>query len=348
VDGAGGAVWSEADLPAWAPPEVIAQRLSRLIWNAEPDDAVRGALAGIMLTRVSVEQVARQMLSDDRARAGIAAFYRWWLFHDIERSPDSGPLAVALALEAPTLGAHLTLDVDGTFADLLTVPYTFVNEALASRYGMQGVFGPEMRQAPYPAGEPRIGLLTGAGILTFYSSLANPSWPAKRSWMVTDSLLCWPVIRSFLPSLELDTSRSIRQQMLDATASPACEGCHKLLNSPGFAYIGFDSFGSWHPESGAAENETRGWIPAEIMADAPTFDGPFELAHLLATRDEPRRCFVRQWLQYSTDRSQLVGSEIADQDRPSVEVALSGFAASGFRLRDLISAVAGTNVFLRP
>jgi Protein of unknown function (DUF1588)/Protein of unknown function (DUF1592)/Protein of unknown function (DUF1585) len=348
-------VFAEPD-PEFASPEVVASRLTRMIWNVDADPGVVASLQeGVSRQRVG--ELATRMLADPRAREGIVTFYRWWLLFDSVTRPvdtaDAAPsegvdaLNLALRAEAPALGSYLTLDTEGTFIDLLTVPYTFMNEALAEVYGVSGVEGSEMRRVPYPAGEPRIGLLTGAGILSFFSSLVNPSWPAKRSWMITDPLLCTPVIQSFLPVYEPDVTRSIREQMLATTAQESCMGCHKILNSPGFAFIGFDSNGRWHPEPGAAPNEVEGWIPEEIMPDAPRFNGPAGLSRLLAERDESRRCFVRQWMQFARKRDEPIRSKPDAEDLVSIELTLQAFTASGLRLSSLIVAVTQSNAFLR-
>jgi len=345
VGGNDGPAMVEPELTTLPTPEVLARRLSQLIWNAEPDSSVSEGLRASPLTRDVVARVADQMLNDVRAREGVAAFYRHWLLFEFKQPQE--PLGISLQREAPTLGTYLTLDASGTFPQLLTAPFTFVDETLAGHYGISGITGSEMQKADYPAGEPRVGIMSGAGVLAQFSSLGPISWPAKRSWLVTDPLLCTPTGRSFLTMPYLDPGRSIRQQMIDFTAASSCVECHKILNSPGFAFIGFDSLGRWHPEAGAAPNETQGWIPDVIMPDAPTFDGPASLATLLAGRDETRRCFVRQWLQYAVDRSVIVDSKIAPLDAPSVEVALRAFAATGYNLRALIVTITRTNSFLR-
>ncbi len=257
----------EEESTTFAAPEALALRLARLIWNGEPDPGLASRLAS-PLTRDAVSRLADDMLSDPRARDGLAAFYRWWLQYDLRMPTDA--LDVSLQREAPALGTYLTLEADATFADLLSVPFTFVDETLAQHYGMSGVVGAEPRQSPYPIGEPRLGLFTGAGVLAHFSSLVNPSWPAKRGWLVTDPLLCTPVIRSLLPTITPDPARSLREQMIEVTQNPTCTACHKVLNSPGFAFIGFDWKGLWRPLPGAAPNETQGWIPAGIMAEAST------------------------------------------------------------------------------
>src|SRR5205814_7732101 len=121
-------------------------------------------------------------------------------------------------------------------------------------------------------------------VLTLFASLADPSWPATRAGLVLGPLLCNAIVPPPLLKPRPDPARSIRQQMIELTAPDGCMVCHKLLNGPGFAFIGFDSFGRWHPEAGFGPGETAGWMPEEIMPGAPDFENLSELAHLLARR----------------------------------------------------------------
>jgi hypothetical protein len=188
-------------------------------------------------------------------------------------------------------------------------------------------------------------LLSGAGLLTVFSSLASPSWPAKRGWVITDQLLCTIPIRSFLPMSPPDPSRSIREQMIVATAADTCMACHKILNSPGFALIGFDSFGRWRPEAGHGPGETAGWIPRQIMADEPHFEGPEQLARLLASREEGPRCLTRHWLQFAVDRETPAQGPAPDPMRRSLDEAYQAFAGARFQLRALVLAIVRTKAF---
>ena len=253
-----------------------------------------------------------------------------------------------MAEEAPALGVHLTLEAAGTLPELLTSPFTFADERLARHYGLTGVTGPELRKVSYPPGEPRSGLLAGAGVLSVFSSLSNPSWPAKRGWLVTDQLLCTTIARTFLPPVTPDPQRSLREQMITMTAPGNCMGCHRILNSPGFGLIGFDSFGRWRPEPVHQPGETAGSIPAQIMPDEPSFAGARELAALLSARREVSRCFTRQWLQYALDRGGVVRGPVPPAWVASLDRVVARFEASGLSLRELILAVTASDAFLGP
>jgi hypothetical protein len=342
-----------AEVYVIASADVVAARLARFLWAGIADADLTARLGGAPLTPARVSAVADQMLSDARSKNGISAFFRWWLLLEslvtLEKEDPGNVLDAALresmTREAPALGAHLTIETRGTFADLLMAPFTFVDERLARHYGIPGVSGTEMRRMPYPGGQSRIGMLTGAGLLALFSSLSSPSWPAKRSWLITDPLLCSVPIRSFLPPPPLDPNRSIREQMIAVTKDGTCMGCHKLLNSPGFAFIGFDSFGRWRPEPGHGPNETAGWIPKEIMADEPKFEGPEQLARLLASRDEGPRCLTRHWMQYAVDPKTPAVGPAPEGMQQSLAEAYEAFARSGFELRQLVLAIVRTRAF---
>jgi hypothetical protein len=341
---------------AMATPAVLGRRLARFLWAQEEDASTVRSLEEGPPTPDGVARVAESMLLDARARRGVVGFYKWWLLLDVlptlDKEDPDGVLDPAMRRsmmeEAPALGTFLTLDTEGTLTDLLTADFTFVDERLARHYGMEGVAGTDFRKVAYPGGQPRVGLVSGAGVLSVFASLSTPSWPVKRGWLVTDQLLCTPVIRSFLPPSTPDPNRSLREQMIEVTSAGSCMACHRILNSPGFALIGFDSFGRWRPEPGHGPGETAGWIPEEIMPDAPKFEGIAQLAALLASRSETRRCFVRQWLQFAVDRATVVRSEVPQPLAASIAEASAAFERSGLSLRSLIIAITRTEAFTRP
>jgi hypothetical protein len=340
----------------FAAPETLAARLARFLWDADAADAsVVDSLKSTPLSSGLIHDVAVRMLDDPRARGGVAAFYRWWLQVDrlppLEKvDPDNvldPDLRASMTREAPALGVGLTLDAPGTFQDLLTADFTYVDERLARHYGMSDVTGPDVRRVAYPAEQHRVGVLGGAGVLALFASLGNPSWPAKRGRLVIGPMLCAPVPSASVLEPPPHPARSLRQQMIDMTASSGCMMCHKYLNSPGFAFTEFDSFGRWRPGAGFSPEDTAGWIPEDLMPDAPRFENLSELAHLLVARDESRRCFVRQWLQFAVDRSHEVSAAIPEPEHTSVDQAFAEATSSGFGLRSLVTAIARTDAFVR-
>jgi hypothetical protein len=334
----------------YAPPALLARRLAKFLWDLDqPPPELLTELQRTPLDGARLALIADAMLSDPRADSGVRAFFRWWL--NPGRPLDAGPgdlftPAGAALEEAPAVGTHVTLEMHGTYEDLLTAPFTFVNEALAADYGITNVDGEHMRRVPYPAEQNRFGLLTGAGLMRRYSTLeAEHSWPAPRSWLVVDAILCRIVDRAPLIEAQPDPNKSIRQQMLDFTNSEGCLSCHHLLNSPGFAFIGFDTHGRWHPTPGHGAGETEGWIPAELLEDEPHFEGPESLARLLIARPRATQCLTSAWLQYATEATVRPTLPVRDAHASSFSPAYAAFEKAAFRLRDLPIAIVQTRAF---
>src|SRR5579859_580665 len=83
--GAGGGDASTAtNPPALAiPAREAVTRLAKLLWQAAPDASLlQIADGGTLKTPADVKKLALQMLQDARARVGVGAFYRSWLWLD--------------------------------------------------------------------------------------------------------------------------------------------------------------------------------------------------------------------------------------------------------------------------
>src|SRR5437016_2279411 len=68
--------------------------------------------------------------------------------------------------------------------DLLGADYTFLNEKLASHYGIEGVTGPGFRRVTLPPGSHRGGLLTHGSILMLTSHTTKTSPVLRGKWIL--------------------------------------------------------------------------------------------------------------------------------------------------------------------
>src|SRR5262249_3878355 len=123
--------------------------------------------------------------------------------------------------------------------DLLDADFTFVNERLAKHYGIPNIYGPDFRCVPAP-GDARRGLL-GHGSLLLVTSNANRTSPVIRGKWILENLLgsAAPVPPPDVPPLEENPSAgagaSVRERIERHRASPACSGCHKIMDPIGLA-----------------------------------------------------------------------------------------------------------------
>ena len=138
---------------------------------------------------------------------------------------------------------------DRSVLELLTADYTFVNERLARHYGIPNVYGTQFRRVPVTS-DARRGLLGHGSILTV-TSQPNRTSPVLRGKWILDNLLGTPppppppIVPPLKENSERERPLTMREQMEEHRANPACASCHKLMDPLGFALENFDGVGAW-------------------------------------------------------------------------------------------------------
>ena len=147
----------------------------------------------------------------------------------------------------------------------MTADYTFVNERLARHYGIPNVYGSQFRRVTL-TDEARKGLL-GKGSVLMVTSHADRTSPVVRGKWILENLLgaTVPPPPPDVPPLkereEDQRPRSMREQMAEHRANPACAACHKVMDPVGFALENFDAVGTWRlREAGKADRRERGTV----------------------------------------------------------------------------------------
>ena len=331
---------------------VAVTSLARLLWQTAPDAALLAmADSGAVSTTEDLRQLALRMLTDDRAQSGVGAFFRWWLDLDaiaaVTKDPAWFPqfnaaLATAMASEPETFGVSVTLDGDGLFSTLLTAPYTFMNDALAGVYGIDGITGTALRRV---ALDPtlRQGLLTQPGFMALNAHL-NETAPTERGRFVLNKFLCTnvpaPPASEGMPVVRSPTNPATTRSLVTAaTSSAVCVSCHRIMDSVGFGFEHYDAIGSYRSSELGLPIDTTGAVTVLASGNA-TFDGAPQLAGILAVAPEARDCISRMWVEYA------IGRALTTEDVAAVTDAERWFAAAGYNLRDLIAGGVQTDLFL--
>jgi hypothetical protein len=326
-----------------------------VLWNQLPDDGLLElATSDGLSTRPAFEALVRRMLADPRAHAGVAAFYRWWLDLDtlatLKKDPTLFPeftpeLAADMARETEAFGAFVTLDLNGSFATLMTAPFSLIDARLAAIYGVAGVAGNELQRVDLPAGQ-RAGLLTQPALQAL-GSLATRNSPSHRGGLLFKKLYCEvvPFAPPGVPPLGQPPGETLRQTLQIDTGEVFCAACHAVLDPPGLAFEGFDAIGRPRTtDNGGLVDTTNLKIDSPRTDSVPPaiVNGPVELARLLATDPAAEACMAKQWLTFA------LGRGLTTTDDPSVDAIAASFAASGFSLRELIVDVLTSDAFLKP
>ncbi len=325
----------------------MASRLSFFIWSSIPDDELLNLAIQGKLQNVSVlEQQVRRMLKDDRAKALATNFAGQWLFlrnvkghtPDADVYPDfDHNLREALQRETEMLFESVVLE-DKSVTTLLNADYTFINERLAKHYNIPNVYGMQFRRVAV-TDEARKGLL-GHGSILALTSQNNRTSPVLRGKYVLTNILGTPPPPppdNVPPLEETQIKGSMRDRMEAHRKSPACAGCHKLMDPIGLALENFDGIGRWR----LADNGVR-IDAASQLADGSNVDGPAALRKAILRRPEMfARNMTEMLLTYA------LGHGVEYDDMPYVRAVLRESGRTDYTFSSLVLGIVKSPPFQR-
>jgi hypothetical protein len=293
----------------------LATRLSYALWSTMPDEELsRAADEGRLQADGELLAQFERMIAHPRASALARDFAGQWLeFRDLpshEVEPRAFPEVSAELLTAMQREAELFF---GDFIassrsprELMTARFTYVNPLLARHYDLAvppGASESEFWKADTSA-VPRSGLLTLGALLTT-TSLSSRTSPVKRGEFVLGRILCSeiPPPPPEVTGLDandqttVETNLTLRQRMEQHRSSPACMGCHTLMDPIGFGLENYDAVGGFRTEEGGLPLDSSGELPG-----GAAFSGALELAALLAEDARLSECVTEKFMTYALGR----------------------------------------------
>jgi hypothetical protein len=332
----------------------LASRLSYMLWDTKPDQALTdAAAAGTLSQGTGLAEQATRMLSDARAKGLIERLHmdylrmgpntRWVGYtRDAAKYPNYNASQIdPLAQEALAVGDSVVLG-GGTFAQLMTTTTGFVNADTAALYGLNPAdYGAALQEAELGDGRP--GLLTRAGFLAAYS-YGNRTSPIHRGAFIMKDVLCTtlgdPSPNAASTPLPDDPSLVTNRDKTDAQTSIGadCKGCHiGVINPPGFALEAFDATGGMQTEdNGAAVNTT-----ADVIVGSKTVHvtGAADLMAAIAAAPEAQKCYTENWVQVAYNRV------VSPQDACTVDEIAAKMADATYSVKNLITDLATVDSF---
>jgi hypothetical protein len=334
----------------------LASRLSFFLWSSIPDEklldlAISGRLdqPGVLAAEV------KRMIEDNRADALVSNFTGQWLqLRNLESkvAPDllmfpefDDNIRKGFRRETEMLFGYI-LRNDRSAIELLTADYTFLNERLAKHYGIPGVYGERFRQVKLT--DPnRFGLL-GHGSVLSLTALATRTSPVFRGVYILNTFLNTPPPPPppNVPALE-DSSKgdnkgtetgpkSVRDQLELHRQNPACAGCHRVVDPPGFALENFNSVGQWRT---AMDNGAR--IDANgVLADGARLNGPVDLRQAIAGRPEAFATVVTERMMVYA-----LGRGLEPADMPVVRRIVRKAGEDSYRLSTIVNEIIASAPF---
>lgn len=325
----------------------VANRLSYFLWGSMPDaELFAAAAAGSLSTAAGVEQQARRMLADDKAKDTIADFFDDWLDVNTLATRPKDPaiypqwnqsLAADMESEVRSFGTASVFG-SGQFTDLLLGTSSAVDQPLSAIYGLSGISGSTPQTAHFDPAQ-RAGLLTLAGFLTV-NAAADGSSPVRRGHAVYTRLLCQtlPDPPGNVPPPAPPTPGLTTRARFTKHDQNACTGgCHKVMDPIGFGYERYDGLGQYRTMDQNLPVDSSGSI--DLDGKTQTFADGVALSRLLAASPEVQACFTTQILRYALNRWD------SPADLASIQKATSAFTAAKLDMRELIVALATSRTF---
>lgn len=169
--------------------------------------------------------------------------------------------------------------------------------------------------------------------------------PVRRGVFVREHLLCQtlptpPANAGGIP--EVDPRATTRERFRQHSDSPACRGCHALIDPVGFGFERFDALGRFRSTENGQPIDSSGDLTDVERLGAGThapFDSVSGLAPLLASSPNAKSCFARQMWRFAK------GSEESGADRCGIQAVAKGFVDSGGDIRQLMIAIATSDAF---
>jgi len=326
----------------------LASRLSFFLWSSLPDDdLLNAAVAGKLSQPAELEKQVRRMLADRRATALVDNFVAQWLqlgklasaAPDAEVYPEFDEnLRHAMREETKAFVAD-QLRNDRSILEMITANYSYLNERLATHYGIPDVYGSRLRKVTFPDGR-RGGLLGQGSLLTVTSYPNRTSVVLRGKWLLAALLGAPPPapppdVKPLKEAGEDGQPRSLRKRMQEHRDNPVCATCHERMDPLGFSMENFDALGKWRTIADGESVDASASLP-----DGTEFDGIPGLRRMLVSqKDDYVRTFSAKLLGYA------IGRGVEYYDQPAIRRIARDGAAAGSTWSSLILSVVKSTPF---
>jgi hypothetical protein len=119
-----------------------------------------------------------------------------------------------------------------------------------------------------------------------------------------------------------------RDRLVAHQKQPHCAGCHKITDPLGLTLENYDGLGTYRT------TENRAPIDSSGVLDGTDFTTPEGLAQALHDHPETPRCLVEKMYRFA------VGRDTEMEERSYMDYLLAGFKQNGYRVPDLMRAIA--------
>jgi hypothetical protein len=297
----------------------LASRLSYLLWNAGPDEALLDAAVRGELSRPEgLDRQLDRMLASARLEQGVRALFddvfRFDEFSEISKDPIRYP-AYSSDVAKDAREQTLRVVVDhlvhrrGDYRELFTTRRSFVTRRLGAIYEVPVRAESGWEAIEFSDADPRAGLLAHASFNMLHAHPGRSS-ATLRGVFLRESLLCQDV-----PAAPADVDfglfneddnpeyRTARDRLAVHASTTSCRNCHELTDPIGLGLEVFDGVGRHRTTENGAPIDASGELDGDDFADNVELGEAFRDSPLVGA------CLVENVYRYA------VGREPADTER---------------------------------
>jgi hypothetical protein len=326
-----------------------ATRLSFFLTNSTPDtELLRAAGAGELDTDAGLARQTDRLIASPRFAGAVRAFFQDMLefdsFDDLAKDPVIYPAfnsTVALDAQEQTLRTIVQQLVAqrGDYRDLFTTRSTYLTRALGTVYRLPVATRNGWESAQYPANSGRSGILTDVSFLALHSHPGRSS-STLRGKAIRQTFMCQKIpdppnnVDFSVIQDSSNTAMPTARIRLEAhRTQPTCAACHRLMDPLGLTLENFDGSGSFRAKENGAPIDASGTL------DGKDFQAAEGLGQALHDNAQTPRCLVEKLYRSAVGRSALPA------ERPYLSYLNQAFEANGYRVPELMRAIALSQTF---
>jgi hypothetical protein len=315
-------------------PHEIAAAVSFALLESVPDDSLwQKAQDGSLATPAVLAAEVDRLLATPAVQANLSHKAGYWLGiqrllrteKDVTTFPEFTPSLKASLYEGAQLFVQ-DLFTNGKIADLLTSKRMYLNEEVATAYGIPGVTGTSLVPVEVTLPQWGLGILSQPAVLAAFSR-PTKSDPIHRGLFIYYSLACGAQIPAPPPGA-LDIAKTFpesatERELATFRSENSCAGCHSLFDPLGLATEKYDPIGRYR------ESDALGPIDSSSVVTGlgPDLDGAVSgLPEIAARLTEGRRlsdCAATNLAPF------VLGREVKADTSCALEDVKDKFAESG-------------------
>jgi hypothetical protein len=317
----------------------LASRLSYLLWQTMPDQALfAAAAAGKLADAAALKTQAERLLADPRAHAVVRDFHRQWLELDrLDRlTLDASRYPELNEALRTSYRKSLESFVDWAFWDQRSVGALFATDQVFADAALSPILGVNVTQStPLRVAAPnRNGLLTQPGLLasTSHGTLHSPVF---RGILLLRKFLCFtippppPEVMTNLDPIPEGAARTTREHFELTHRRPDCASCHDRIDPAGYTLENYDALGRYVTTENGVAVDSSGGLPIGSSRDTK-ISGGMALGDALSQASEVRSCLANHWFRFAfgrlpsdaSDRSEVVSLAKSIESGPGDPEAL--------------------------